>query len=110
MAGKSHQDIELAARVRSLTLQECERQLLKKKGRLYEGVLFRLAGTVLPRLNEHGGFGGKDFVIQISAQSAKRYGIASNASRSGGKQETIPSVVLRAEMGKDDISDRSDES
>ncbi len=58
MAGKSHQDIELAARVRSLTLQECERQLKKKKGRLYEAVLLRLAGTVLPRLNEVSGQDG----------------------------------------------------
>lgn len=52
MAGKSHQDIELAARVRSLTLNECEKQLKKGKGKLYEAVLLKLAGTVLPRLNE----------------------------------------------------------
>lgn len=56
--GKSMQDRELAARVRSLTLEECERQLLKKKGRLYEAVLLRLAGSVLPRLNEHTGEDG----------------------------------------------------
>jgi len=56
--GKSFQDRELAARVRSLTLQECEKALLKKKGKLYQAVLLKLAGTVLPRLNEHTGEGG----------------------------------------------------
>lgn len=53
--GKSFQDRELAARVRTLTLQEIEKHLKKGKGDLYEAVLIRLAGSVLPRLNEHSG-------------------------------------------------------
>lgn len=63
MAGKSHQDIELAARVRKLTLEECERQLLKKKGKLYEAVLISLSRTVLPRLNELTGKDGGAIAI-----------------------------------------------
>jgi len=61
--GKSFQDRELAARVRTLTLQECEKALLKKKGKLYEAVLLKLAGSVLPRLNEHSGPEGKPIPI-----------------------------------------------
>lgn len=54
--GKSMQDRELAARVRTLALTEIEKALKNKKNkRLYEAVLIKLAGTVLPRLNEHSG-------------------------------------------------------
>lgn len=56
--GKSFQDRELAARVRTLALSEIERVLSKKKGKLYEAVLIKLAGSVLPRLNEHTGEDG----------------------------------------------------
>ena len=49
------QDRELAARVRSLALSEIEKVLKRKKGRLYEAVLIKLAGSVLPRLNELSG-------------------------------------------------------
>jgi len=63
--GKSFQDRELAARVRTLTLAECERQLLKKKGKLYEAVLLRLAGSVLPRLNEVSGPDGEQLKIAL---------------------------------------------
>ena len=50
---------------RSLTLAECEKQLLKKKGRLYEAVLLRLAGSVLPRLQEHSGPDGGDIPFPL---------------------------------------------
>ena len=63
--GKSMQDRELAAKVRDLTLNECYRQLQKKKGRLYEALLIRLAGTALPRLNEHMGKDGKELPVPI---------------------------------------------
>ena len=61
--GKTYEDRQLASRVRSLTLLECERQLLKKKGKLYEAVLLRLAGSVLPRLNEVSGPDGTPIPI-----------------------------------------------
>lgn len=49
--GKSFQDRELAARVRTLALIEVEKALLKKKGKLYEAVLLRMAPSLLPKLN-----------------------------------------------------------
>lgn len=53
--GKSFQDRELAAEVRNLTLMEAKKVLKKGKGRLYEMLLVKLAGSALPRLNEHSG-------------------------------------------------------
>lgn len=62
--GKSMQDRELAARVRTLALNEIEKALKNKKNkRLYEAVLIKLAGSVLPRLNEHSGPDGKPIPI-----------------------------------------------
>lgn len=61
--GKTFNDRELAARVRTLTLQECEKALNKKAGKLYEAVLLKLAGSVLPRLNEHSGPDGRPIPI-----------------------------------------------
>ena len=63
--GKSFQDRELAARVRTLALNEIEKALKNKNNnpRLYEAVLIRLAGTVLPRLNEHSGPDGTPLIL-----------------------------------------------
>lgn len=59
--GKSFQDRELAAKVRTLALEEIKKVLEVgniKGNDLYKPVLLKLAGTVLPRLNEHGGDNG----------------------------------------------------
>ena len=61
--GKSLQDRELAASVRTLTLQEIEKILKNPKSKLYAPVLIKLAGSVLPRLNEHTGADGKELKI-----------------------------------------------
>ena len=73
--GKSFQDRELAARVRTLGLNEIEfilianghspearkaRAKLKvpkgaKNAKLYQATVARLSGTLLPRINEHSG-------------------------------------------------------
>lgn len=60
--GKSFQDRERSARVRNLTLDLIEECLTKgtvngKKAekRFQEALLLKLAGTALPRLNEHSG-------------------------------------------------------
>lgn len=71
MAGKTFQDRELAAKVRSLALGELEKVLKKKKGRLYEAVLIKLAGSVLPRLNEVSGEDGGPIHITFD-ESLKR--------------------------------------
>ena len=61
--GKSMQDRKLAARVRTLTLNEIEKVLKNRKNKLYGPVLVKLAGTVLPRLNEHTGKDGEAIEI-----------------------------------------------
>ncbi len=86
MAAPSYTDRVLATRVRTLALEEVEKALLKKKGKLYEAVLIKLAGTVLPRLNELSGVDGKDLIVQITAESAKRYDITSKSIGSGEGQ------------------------
>jgi hypothetical protein len=70
--GKSFQDRELAARVRTLALNEIEQILLinglstpskkkpagKKNKKLYETVIANLSKSILPRLTEHTGENG----------------------------------------------------
>jgi len=68
--GKSFQDRELAARVRTLTLTNCE-SFESRKGKLYEAVLLRLAGTVLPRLTEVSGEDGKPIAVTLVKYGGK---------------------------------------
>jgi hypothetical protein len=74
--GKSLQDRQLAADVRSLALQEIKDVLEKKKGtEIYRAVLIKLAGTVLPRLNEHTGQDGeKLFPTPILGPALQSFG------------------------------------
>ena len=66
MAGKTFQDRELAASVRILALNEIEKVLKQKKmDDFKKAVLLRLAGTVLPRLNEVSGADGEPLTINI---------------------------------------------
>lgn len=62
--GKSFQDRELAARVRTLALGEIEKVLKNPKHKLYGQVVVKLAGSVLPRLNEHTGENGNPIEIE----------------------------------------------
>lgn len=77
--GKSFQDRELAARVRTLTLLECEKALKKKKGKMYESVLLKLAGSVLPRLNEHSGPDGEPIPL---------FNYVKNRNNNGNSEDT----------------------
>jgi hypothetical protein len=61
--GKTYNERQLAARVHNLALSEIEKVLKRRKGKLYEAVLIKFAGSVLPRLNEHGGDDGGPIVI-----------------------------------------------
>lgn len=65
--GKSFQDRELAARVRSLALSQIEEVLLNKEEdkELWKAVILKLSGTVLPRLNEHTGADGEPLVMNF---------------------------------------------
>lgn len=65
MAGKDFNDRVLAAKVRTLALGEIAKVLKRKKGKLYEAVLIKLAGAVLPRLNEHTGADGEALVLKF---------------------------------------------
>lgn len=60
MAGKTFQDRELAAQVRTIALERMLEILRKQKPKeLYEQILVKLSGTVLPRLNEVSGPDGE---------------------------------------------------
>jgi len=76
---KNFNDRELAGKVRTLTLNEIMKVLKKGQGRLYDAVLVRLAGTILPRLNELSGENGEPIIIQLSSTVAKKHGIDSSA-------------------------------
>lgn len=57
--GHTYNDKQLAAEVRKLALNEIKEILLEEgMGQLKQQVILKLAGTVLPRLNEHSGEGG----------------------------------------------------
>ena len=78
--GKSLQDRKLAAKVRRLTLKKIEKLLETKEAKmdeetrnLYRAVFIRLAGSILPRLNEHTGDEGEPIRINtITDEQAER--------------------------------------
>lgn len=71
MAGKTHQDRELAAKVRSLCLEEIQQVLEGTHAELSEDVnfkkqlLLKLSSSILPRLNEVSGPDGGEIPIPI---------------------------------------------
>lgn len=75
--GKSYNDRLLAARVRTLALKKVEKVLLDDENQVYDkefqkALLLRLAGTILPRLNEHSGEDGEPIKFNmISYEQAK---------------------------------------
>ena len=66
--GKSFQDRELAAKVRTLALNQVQDVLTGKKFKsdkaYHKALLLKLAGTLLPRLNEVTGEDGGAIVIE----------------------------------------------
>ena len=81
--GKTMQDRELAARVRKLSLEGIEKVLKNPKHKLYGPILVKLAGTVLPRLNEHSGPDGGDIPFPI-------YGGLSVQEHTSNKEDIQP--------------------
>mgnify|MGYP001575822396 CR=1 FL=1 len=61
--GKSFNDRELAGEVRTLALKEIKKALLGKDSEFKKAVVLRLAGSLLPRLNEHTGADGEPLPI-----------------------------------------------
>lgn len=72
-SGVTFEDRELAGKVRRLTLLQIEKILKKGKGSLYGAVIVRLAGTILPRLNEITGEDGGPLQVEISEMIAKKH-------------------------------------
>ena len=61
--GKSFNDRELAAEVRTLTLNEIKKALKGDNEEFKQAVILRLAGSILPRLNEHTGADGEPLIL-----------------------------------------------
>ena len=81
--GKSLNDRKLAAKVRTLVLNEILKiisipkvEMRPEEYDLYKAILVRLTGNVLPRLNEHTGEDGEKLTISISREIAEKNGIA----------------------------------
>ena len=70
--GKSFNDRELAAEVRTLALNEIKKALTSSDDAEFKkAVILRLAGSLLPRLNEHSGPDGTPIPIaDVSQDSA----------------------------------------
>ena len=93
--GKSLQDRELAAELRSLTMQKCKKALENEEGDpdLYKAVLLKLAGTVLPRLNEHSGPDGEKLIPIYGEQSIQGH--------NSNKEDIQPKKTNKGSSGGD---------
>lgn len=80
MAGKTLQDRILATDVRKLALKRIkdileDEENIKYSKNFQEQLLIKLAGSVLPRLNEHSGEDGGPIVIRADNDLLEKYGI-----------------------------------
>lgn len=82
--GVNFNDRELAASVRTMTLNECIKWLKKGKGTMYAMVLNNLSRNVLPRLSEVTGEDGKPIIFEMSNVLAKKHGIDSSTGNHSG--------------------------
>ncbi|MCK9370769.1 hypothetical protein M0R04_12740 [Candidatus Dojkabacteria bacterium] len=81
MAAPIANDRNLGAEVRRLTLGKIKKVLEDEDNSIYgkefqQALILRLAGTVLPRLNELTGEGGGSVVIQIAKEISDKNVIA----------------------------------
>jgi hypothetical protein len=81
--GKSLNDRKLAASVRTLTLKKIQQILEGEDCDYQRQIVLKLAGTVLPRLNEHTGEDGKDLPTPILA-----YAVPNNNSNQEDNKPT----------------------
>jgi hypothetical protein len=68
-------DRELAAKVRTLTLNECKFWLENRKSKMYKLVLGNLSRSVLPRMNEITGENGGPLVIELPKEIVDKNGL-----------------------------------
>lgn len=92
--GKSLNDRKLASTVRSLALNKIQKHLEigdeAGNKELYKAILIKLAGSVLPRLNEMTGEDGEKLTITISREIAEKNNIKTSdtsPSTSNNSQE-----------------------
>ncbi len=81
--GKSLNDRKLAANVRTLTLKKIQTILEGEDNDYQRQIILKLAGTVLPRLNEHTGEDGKELPTPILA-----YAVSNNNSNQEDNKPT----------------------
>lgn len=93
--GKSLQDRQLAAEVRNLALGKMKTILSKapvdmneKDKVLHDAILLKLAGTVLPRLNEVSGPDGKKLNLYSNEQEQKLAKEIQSAGEGGDSKPT----------------------
>lgn len=87
IGGKSFQDREKSAKLRaevidSLFLVIADDPRVEQWSEYKKRIVEKLAGTVLPRLNEHSGAEGTPLQIVISKETAERYAITPNPENS----------------------------
>lgn len=99
MAAPKYTDRVLAQQVRTLTLQrikallEMPRVDMENRDRdLYEAVLIKLSGTVLPRLNEVTGEDGQPITIQLAKEVAEKTKLYATTPDPSGDSTGQPSV------------------
>lgn len=73
--GKVFNERERSAEVRNLALERVRQVLIRGKGKFYEAILIRLAGTLLPRLNELTGENGGPLIIELPSSIIKKNGL-----------------------------------
>lgn len=95
-SGKSLQDRKLAAEVRNLSLLKIkailempEVKMKQDDYELYKNILIKLAGTVLPRLNEHTGEEGGAIIITSDKTLLDKYGITPESAPDSGESKEV---------------------
>jgi len=93
MPGVSHNDRVLASDIRKLTLKKIEKILLDDKYEKHsksfqEQLILKLAGTVLPRLQEHTGDDGGAINAVITWEQPKQ-SLSPTVPESGAETSTI---------------------
>tara|TARA_R100000501_G_C2509058_1_gene41498 strand:+ start:78 stop:329 length:252 start_codon:yes stop_codon:yes gene_type:complete len=82
MAGKTFQDRELAAKVRTATLEEIYAVLQGDDEEYKKALVMKMSTSILPRLNEVSGEGGGTLALTILGESAERYGVSQDTEDS----------------------------
>ena len=81
--GVNFNDRQLAAEVRTMTLNECYFWLSNRKSKLYKLVLGNLSKSVLPRLNEVTGENGGPLVIELPKAIIEKNGLHATTRKNG---------------------------